>query len=217
MKILLTGFEPFGGEAINPAFEILKSLPDGIDNHEIIKRELPTSYQKSIDVIKAILDSERPDVVLSLGQAGGSFGLRVEKVGLNLRDANSPDNDGHRASHETIFEDGEIAYYSTLPVKAIVKKLIQNNIPASLSYSAGAYVCNNLMYALLYLGNKHYQNMRCGFIHVPYFPEQIMDKRNTFYMAPEEMTRGLEISVRAIIENKTDIDFIIDGRNDGES
>lgn len=217
MKILMTGFDPFGGEKINPSFEILKSLPDKIDSHEIIKRELPASYKQSITAIKAIMDTERPDVVLSLGQAGGSFGLRVEKVGLNLRDANVPDNDGHRASHEIIFDDGDIAYYSTLPVKAMVKKLIENNVPASVSYSAGSYVCNNLLYALLYFGEMHYKNMRCGFIHVPYFPEQVMNKRNTVYMAPEEMARGLEIAVRAIIENDKDIDFITPGRKDGES
>lgn len=217
MKILLTGFEPFGGEVINPAFEILKTLPDNIDGHEIVKREIPTSYKKSIQAMKEILEAERPDVTLSLGQAGGSFGLRVEKVGLNLRDANAPDNDGHRASHEEIFADGEIAYYSTLPVKAMVRKLIENDVPASLSYSAGSYVCNNVMYALLYFGDKHYKNMRCGFIHVPYFPAQIMDKRNTFYMAPEEMARGLELAVRAIIENDVDVDFIVDGRKDGEA
>jgi len=217
MKILLTGFEPFGGESINPAFEILKTLPDTIDGHEIIKREIPTSYKKSIEAIKSILDEVKPDVTLSLGQAGGSFGLRVEKVGLNLRDANVPDNDGHRASHEEIFADGEIAYYSTLPVKAMVKSLIENDVPASLSYSAGSYVCNNVMYALLYFGDKYYKSMRFGFIHVPYFPSQVLDKKNTFYMAPEEMTRGLLTAVRSIIYNEVDIDFIVDGRKDGVS
>jgi len=208
MKILLTGFEPFGGEIINPAYEVLKLLPDSIGTHNVIKRQIPTSYKDSIKSIVTLLESERPDAVLSLGQAGGAFGLRIEKVGLNLRDANSPDNDGHRASHETIFDDGEAAYYSSLPVKAIVKKLREDNIPASLSYSAGAYVCNNVLYSLLYLQQKRYKNMRCGFIHVPYFPEQIMNKIGTYYMAPEEMKRGLEVSIRAIIENTTDIDFI---------
>ena len=217
MKILLTGFEPFGGEVINPAFEILKSLPDKIGEHEIIKRELPTSYKKSIESVKSILDAEKPDVVLSLGQAGGAFGLRVEKVGLNLRDANAPDNDGHRASHEAIFDDGDIAYYSTLPVKAMVRDISKNSIPASLSYSAGSYVCNNLMYALLYFADKQYKNMRCGFIHVPYFPEQIMGKRNTFYMTSDEMSRGLLTAIHAVIENDADIDFISSGRKDGES
>ncbi|MCL2565424.1 MAG: pyroglutamyl-peptidase I [Defluviitaleaceae bacterium] len=208
MKILLTGFEPFGGETINPAYEVLKLIPDNIDGHDIIKREIPTSYKSSIKAVGELLESEKPDVVLSLGQAAGAFGLRVEKVGLNLRDANSPDNDDHRASHEVIFEGGETAYYASLPVKAIVKKLRENNIPANVSYSAGAYVCNNLLYALLYLNNKKYENMRCGFIHVPFFPEQIMGKNNIFYMTPDEMRRGIVLAVKAIIENKVDIDFI---------
>ena len=207
MKILLTGFEPFGGEKINPAFEILKSLPDSIDGHEILKRELPTSYKESTRAIESLLEAERPDVVLSLGQAGGSFGLVVEKVGLNLRDANAADNDGHLASHEIIYEDGNTAYYSTLPVKAMVKRIKESNVPASLSYSAGAYVCNNVLYTLLYLNQKHYKDMRCGFIHVPYFPEQIIEKRRVFYMTREEMHRGLMAAVSAIIENAEDIDF----------
>jgi len=208
MKILLTGFEPFGGEEINPSFEVLKLLPDNFCGHSLIKRQLPTSYEGSIKAAITLLEAERPDVVLSLGQAGGAYGLRVEKVGLNLRDANSPDNDGHRASHELIFDDGDTAYYSTLPVKAMVKKLRDSNIPASLSYSAGPYVCNNLLYALLYLQKKRYKNIRCGFIHIPYFPEQIMSKPGTYYMSPEEMKRGLEVSIKAIIENQVDIDFI---------
>ena len=208
MKILLTGFDPFGGETINPSYEVLKLLPDSISGHSLVKRQIPASYEESIKTMIALLEAERPDVVLSLGQAGGSFGLRVEKVGINLRDANSPDNDGHRASHEAIFNDGETAYFSSLPVKAMVKKLRENNIPASVSYSAGSYVCNNVLYSLLYLQKKRYTNMRCGFIHVPYFPEQIMDKKNTVYMAPEEMKRGLETAIKAIIENPADIDFI---------
>jgi len=208
MKILLTGFEPFGGETINPAFEILKTLPESIAGHTLLKHMLPTSYKESTKAITALVETEKPDVVLSLGQAGGCHGLVVEKVGLNLRDANAADNDGHTASHEIIFEDGDTAYYSTLPVKAIVKRVMENNVPATLSYSAGAYVCNNVLYTLLYLGQKYYKNMRCGFIHVPYFPQQIIGKRSTFYMAPEEMTRGLMAALMAIIENESDTDFI---------
>ena len=208
MKFLLTGFEPFGGEKINPAFEILKTLPESIGSCKLIKRELPTSYKGSVNMIESLLETEKPDVVLSLGQAGGSHGLVVEKVGINLRDANATDNDGHRASHEAIFKDGETAYFSTLPVKAMVTKIMESNVPASLSYSAGAYVCNNVLYTLLHLGKICYQDMRCGFIHVPYFPEQIIGKRSTFYMTPEEMTRGLMAALSAIAENDVDVDFI---------
>jgi len=208
MKILLTGFEPFGGEKINPAYEILKTLPESMDGYKLVKREIPTSFKESTKLIESLLEAEAPDVVLSLGQAGGSLGLVVEKVGLNLRDAESADNDGHRASHEIIYKDGETAYFSTLPVKAIVKKIRDSNVPASLSYTAGAYVCNNVLYTLLYLAKKRYKNMRCGFIHVPYFPEQIIGKRSTHYMTPEEMTRGLMAALLAITENSVDIDFI---------
>jgi len=198
MKILLTGFEPFGGEAINPAYEILKSLQSSINGHEIIKIQLPTSYIKSTKMLENIIEANRPDVVLSLGQAGGAFGLRVEKVGINLRDATSPDNDGHIANNEAIYSDGDTAYFSTLPVNDMRSKIIESGVPASISYSAGAYVCNNVLYTLLYLGQKIYKNMRCGFIHVPYFPEQILHKRETFYMTQEEMKRGLTAALLAI-------------------
>jgi len=209
MKILLTGFEPFGGESINPAFEILKLLPDSIGNAQLVKKEIPVSFQDSLVALEKIIDEEKPDVVLSLGQSGGAFGLRVEKVGLNLRESEAADNDGYRPSDEKIHEDGEVAYYASLPVKAMVKKIRKGNVPAFVSYSAGTYVCNNVLYGLLYLNDKKYANkIRCGFIHVPYFSQQIIGKRNTFYMAPEEMKRGIELAVNAILENESDIDFI---------
>ena len=125
--------------------------------------------------------------------------MQIEKVGLNLRDAKSPDNDGHIATDEVIFNDGDIAYYSNLPIKAMVESITSCDIPASISYSAGAYVCNNVLYTLLYLGQKTYTNMRSGFIHVPYFPQQILGKRNTFYMTQDEMKRGLEAAILAVI------------------
>ena len=209
MKILLTGFEPFGGESINPAFEILKLLPESIGGAQLIKREIPVSFEESLVAIEKIIAEETPDVVLSLGQSGGAFGLRVERVGLNLRESEKADNYGHRPSNEKIHDDGEVAYYASLPVKAMVKRLREGNVPAFVSYSAGTYVCNNVLYGLLYLNETKYSGrMKCGFIHVPYFSQQIMEKRNTFYMAPEEMKRGIELAVNAILENETDIDFI---------
>ena len=202
MKILLTGFEPFGGESINPAFEILKLLPDTIGEAKLVKRELPVSFKESLVVLEKTIEDEKPDAVLCLGQSGGAFGLRVERVGLNLRDSKSADNDGYLPSDEIIHVNGEVAYYSSLPVKAMVKKLREGNIPAFASYSAGTYVCNNVLYGLLHLNKTKYNDrMKCGFIHVPYFSQQIMEKRNTFYMAPEEMKRGIELAVDAILEN----------------
>ena len=209
MKILLTGFEPFGGESINPAFEILKLLPDNIGEAVLVKREIPVSFRESLIALDKIIEEEKPDVVLSLGQSGGAFGLRVEKIGLNLKESESADNDGYRPSNEKIHEDGEIAYYASLPVKAMVKRIRGGDVPAFVSYSAGTYVCNNVLYGLLYLNDTKYNGkMRCGFIHVPYFSSQIMGRKNTFYMAPEEMKRGIELAVNAILENETDIDFI---------
>ena len=201
MKVLLTGFEPFGGESINPAFEILQDLPDAIEGHEIVKREIPTSYKASIRAIEALLEAETPDVVISLGQAGGNMGLHIEKVGLNLRDAGVADNDGHLAEDEVIFPDGDTAYYATVPVRAMVERVRAENIPAAISYSAGAYVCNNVLYALLYLAKTRYIGMRCGFIHVPYFPEQVMGKGRVFYMTKEEMARGLMAAIGAVAAN----------------
>lgn len=205
MKILVTGFDPFGGESINPALEAVKKISNNIDGVEIIKIEVPTVFKKSIDTLDKAMEEHKPDVVLCVGQAGGRFDITPEKVAINLDDARIKDNEGNNPIDELIFKDGETAYFSSLPVKAIVKNIKENNIPSSVSYSAGTFVCNHIMYGLLYLIDKKYKNVKGGFIHVPFIPSQVLEKKNMPSMALEDITKGLEFALKAIIENKEDI------------
>ena len=170
MKILLTGFEPFADEKINPSWEAVKRIESKIKNCKIFKVKIPTVFNKAIDVLKKKMEDIDPDVVLSIGQAGGETDIRVERVAININDARISDNEGNEPVDATIFEDGKNAYFSNLPIKAVVQKIQDDGIPAHVSNSAGTFVCNNLMYGLLYLAEKKYNNIRGGFIHVPFIP-----------------------------------------------
>lgn len=176
MKILITGFDPFGGESVNPAFEAVKLLPDTIAGAQIIKQEVPTEFGRAGEVLEAAMNASKPDVVICIGQAGGRSAITPEKVGINIMDGRIPDNSGYQPVDVTIREDGETAYFTSLPVKAMVQKMKDAGIPAALSYTAGSYVCNYLMYTLLYLIDKKFPGVRGGFIHVPYAMEQVVNK-----------------------------------------
>lgn len=206
MKILVTAFDPFGGERINPALEAVKLMRDQIEGAEIVKLEIPTVFHKSIEKVKAAILSENPDVVLSIGQAGGRFEVTPERVAINVDDARIPDNEGNQPLNQPIFENGEPAYFATLPVKAIVEAIQTEGLPASLSNSAGTFVCNHIMYGVLYHISKMGKPIRAGFIHVPFTPEQVA-KRPT--PAPSlsavDICRALEAAVAAIVRNESDI------------
>lgn len=205
MKILITGFDPFGGEAVNPAFEAVKLVADTIKGAQIIKLEIPTVFTRSSDVVEAAILQHQPDVVLNVGQAGGRSHMTVEKVAINLAEARIPDNDGEQPLGTKLREDGETAYFATIPVKAIVQHMKDNGIPASVSYTAGTYVCNSIMYHVLYLTATKYPGIRAGFIHVPYATVQAVDKPvGTPFMSLTEIARALELAVEAIIDNKDD-------------
>ena len=178
MKILVTGFDPFGGEPINPAIESVKRLPDNIEGAEIIKLEIPTVRKKSLEKIEKAINEHNPDVILSIGQAGGRFDISIERVGINLDDFRIPDNEGNQIIDEPVFPDGENSYFVKLPVKSMVQNVQKNNIPASVSYTAGTFVCNHVLYGVLYLIEKKYKGKKSGFIHIPFLPQQVVDKRN---------------------------------------
>ena len=205
MKILITGFDPFGGESINPALEAVKKLPDTILGQEIIKIEIPTVFRKSLEKIEENIQKHNPYVVISVGQAGGRFGVTPERVAINIDDARIKDNEGNQPIDISIYEDGENAYFSNLPIKAMVKEMNDNGIPASVSNTAGTFVCNHVMYGILYLIDKKYPNIRGGFIHVPYIPSQVTTKPNTPSMSIDDIAKGLELSIKAVIENSSDI------------
>lgn len=206
MKIMITGFDPFGGESVNPAYEAIKLLPDEIGGAQMIKLEVPTVFDKAGEVLEAGIKAHQPDAVICVGQAGGRSGMTVEKVAINFQDARITDNEGMQPVDKVIKEDGETAYFATIPVKAMVANMRKNGIPAFVSYTAGTFVCNDLMYSLLYLIDKKYPHIRGGFIHVPYAMEQTVDKPiGTASMSLESIAKGLEYSVMAVVENSEDI------------
>lgn len=154
MKILVTGFDPFGGETVNPAYEAVKLLPDTIAGAQIIKLQVPTRFALSGTVLEAAVNEHRPDAVICVGQAGGRSAITPERVAINLADASIPDNAGDQPVDEPIRKDGAPAYFTSLPVKAMVQKMRAAGIPAALSYTAGSFVCNSLM---LYAALSHRQ------------------------------------------------------------
>lgn len=201
MKILITGFDPFGGEKVNPSYEAVKLLPDKINGATIIKRQIPTVFRKSIEEIEKLIEEANPNIVISVGQAGGRAEVNIERVAINIDDARIKDNEGNQPIDEVIFEDGENAYFSNLPIKAMVEKIKEGGIPACISNSAGTFVCNHIMYGLLYLIDKKYPHIKGGFIHVPYLPEQVVDKRNMPSMSLDNIKKALILAIEAIIEN----------------
>ena len=205
MKVLITGFDPFGGEKINPAWEAVRALPDNIDGIEVVKLQIPTVFKKSAKKLSENIDSVKPDVVICVGQAGGRYEFSVERVAINIDDGRIPDNDGYQPVDSPVFEDGENAYFSTLPIKAIVEEVKKVGIPAAVSNTAGTYVCNHIMYSLLYYLNKNNLNIKGGFIHVPFIPEQVVEKKNTPYMELARITKALEISIKAIRDYEKDL------------
>ena len=205
MKVLITGFEPFGGEKINPSFEAVKKLENKICDADIVKAQIPTVFHRSIEELEKLINAEQPDVVICVGQAGGRFDISIERVAINIDDARIADNDGNKPVDEPVFKDGENAYFASLPIKAMVEEIKKANIPASISNTAGTYVCNHIMYGLLYLLDKKYPKIRGGFIHVPFITEQIIDKPNIPYMEISKITEGLTLAIKGAVENKADL------------
>lgn len=205
MKVLITGFDPFGGEAINPAWEAVNALPREIDGIEIIKVQIPTVFKKSAQKLFETIDTVKPDAVICVGQAGGRFDFNVERIAINVDDARIPDNEGKQPIDEKIFEDGENAYFATLPIKAMVEEARKAGVPASVSNTAGTFVCNHIMYSLLYYLSRNNLNIRGGFIHVPYIAQQVIGKKNMPFMELTTITKGLEASIRALKDNQVDI------------
>lgn len=202
MKLLLTAFDPFGGDAINPALEAVKLVNPKVGEFDIVKLEVPTVFGKSIDKVAQAIESEKPDAVLCIGQAGGRFEITPERVAINIDDARIKDNEGNQPVDTKIFEDGESAYFTTLPIKAMVKAIKDAGLPASVSNTAGTFVCNHLMYGVLYTLAKKYPHIKGGFTHVPFIPEQVVNRTPVApYMALDDIRRGLEAAIKAIGEN----------------
>ncbi len=202
MKVLITGFMPFGGESTNPAYEAVKLLPDFIDDIEIIKKEISVVFGKCIRELEKHIIEHSPDVVLCVGQAGGRAGISVEKVAINLREARIPDNDGNQPVDKKIIEDGPDAYFAKLPIKNMVLAMQNESVPSHISYTAGTYVCNDIMYGLLHLINTKYNHLQGGFIHVPFSAKQASTKAaNVPSMPLDLISKGLYTAIKALKAN----------------
>ena len=169
-KMLITGFEPFGGETTNPSWDALALLSDVVGDFELTKLEIPVVFGVAADTVIKRAEEIGADVILCIGQAGGRDAVTPEMIGINLRYATIPDNLGNEPRDEKILNLGENAYFTTLPVRKIADAICEKKIPSKVSYSAGAYVCNDVIYSLL----AHFDNTktRVGFIHVPYSTDQ---------------------------------------------
>lgn len=208
MKVLLTGFEPFGGESNNPSAEAVlqlcsQSAPAGVSWQALT---LPVEFKRSGDLLRDAISQLRPDLVICVGQAGGRAALCLEQVAINLLEARIPDNSGWQPSGEAVVNGGPAAYFSNLPLKAIRAQLQQSGIPTQISYTAGTYVCNALMYQLLHsLATRPNQPVRGGFIHIPYSPEQVATKPDTASMSITTVVAGLRQLVMCCQHHQTDI------------
>ena len=205
MKILVTGFDPFGGEKINPAIESVKRLPEVIGGAQIVKLEIPTVVHQSLAVIREAIRKEDPDMILSIGQAGGRPDITVERVGINVDDCRIADNAGNQPVDEPIYPEGPDAYFVTLPIKAMVKAMQEAGIPASVSNSAGTFVCNHVTYGVRYLIETEFPGKRSGFIHIPYLPSQAPTKKGMPSMELDTIVKGLIVAIEAMIEHQEDV------------
>ena len=200
MKILVTGFDPFGGETVNPAYEAVKMLPEQIAGAEIIKLEIPTVFSKSSVAVEEGIQKYNPDIVINVGQAGGRSHMTIEQVAINLADARIPDNAGEQPLNEALQPDGDTAYFATIPIRAMVKHVQEHGLPCSISYTAGTYVCNCVMYNVLYMTQKKYPNIKAGFIHVPFATSQLIGKpATTPGMSLTEFEKSLEYAIEAVV------------------
>ena len=191
-KLLITGFEPFGGEEINPSWEAVSRLPDEIGGYALTKQLIPVVFGKSAECVIKAASELAPDVILCIGQAGGRNAITPELVGINLRNGSIPDNDGYKPCDEPCIPDGACAYFSSLPVRKMAEAIKSAGIPSQVSYSAGTYVCNDVIYTLL----AHFEGSgtRVGFIHIPYSKDQKKEPS----MALDQIIRGLTIAIETM-------------------
>ena len=198
MKIIVTGFEPFGNETVNPSWEAVKALPDVAAGVELVKLELPVVYDTCGSLIGQAIAAHEPAAVMLVGQAGGRSCITPEFVAINQRDGIA-DNSGKAYSGTKIAYNGPDAFFSTLPVRKMVERMNEAGIPAKLSYTAGTYVCNNLMYEALRLTEE--TETICGFVHIPFSSEQAAAHGGSYpSMETALCTRGLMKCLEAVIE-----------------
>ncbi|MEG1732464.1 MAG: pyroglutamyl-peptidase I [Longicatena sp.] len=200
MKVLVTGFDPFGNDVINPSYESVKRLPSKIANADIIKLEIPTIAQTSLKMLKEAIQKYKPDIVINVGVAKGRGDISVERVGINVDNFSICDNAHNQIIEEPIFLDGPDAYFSNLPIQEMVKAMNEANIKASISNSAGTFVCNHVLYGVRYLIEHEFLHVKSGFIHVPCLCEQVGNEENIPSMELFDMVKGLTIAISTCVK-----------------
>jgi pyroglutamyl-peptidase len=200
--VLITGFDPFGGSATNPSWHAVRAL-DGrvVGGHRIVGAEIPTVFGAALARLGELLQAHRPRLVIGTGQAGGRAALSLERVAINVNDARIPDNAGAQPVDTPVVDGGPDAYFTTLPIKAMLQALLQEGINAEVSQTAGTFVCNHAFYGLMHLlAQPAWEGVRGGFVHVPWLPEQGQPS-----MRLDEIVRGLELAIGVALATQTDI------------
>jgi pyroglutamyl-peptidase len=203
--VLVTGFDAFCGEAVNPSWQVCERLPRELAGLRVETCRLPCEFGRATQAACEAMERLKPALVVCLGQAGGRAHLSVERVAINVNDARIADNAGARPIDEAIEAQGPPAYFATLPIKAMVEAMHVAGVPAEVSNSAGTYVCNHVMYGVLHWIAAHGGGARAGFIHVPYSEEQVLDKPAIAAMSVETMAKGVEAAIIAAHRHPSDV------------
>ncbi|WP_426397805.1 pyroglutamyl-peptidase I [Ralstonia sp. R-29] len=204
--VLVTGFDPFENEPVNPSWEAVRTLDgQGIAGADIMARQLPTVFGESNKVLGKLLQTLHPDVVIAVGQAGGRAEMSIERIAINVDDARIADNAGKQPIDVAIEHDGPAAYFSTLPIKAIVRDLRAGGIPAAVSQTAGTFLCNHVFYGLMHAIARQKLPTRGGFLHIPYLPSQAAKHPGQPSMAHDVLVAGLRIVIETTLRNAQDI------------
>ncbi len=199
MKILFTGFTPFGGETVNPSWEAVRQMADRLGDIIVLKQNIPTAFGEAAKEVAGAVRRYEPDAVICVGESGGRARIEIEKVAVNYRNASIPDNLGACPQDEPVCAGGPAAYFATVPVRKIAADICAQGIPACVSYSAGTYVCNDTFYSLMRLIDVEGLSVKGGFIHVPYLPEQAVGKgAGTPSMALPLIVKALETAAAAV-------------------
>ncbi len=205
MKALITGFEPFAGDKINPSSLAVARLKKRIAGVAVHTAQLPASYARSAIVLRGAIVETRPDIVLCVGLAGGRAELCLERVAINVQDARIRDNDGKQPIDKPVIANGPAAHFASLPIKACVSAMRKAGLPAIVSNTAGTFVCNHIFYSLMDFVARHQLAMRGGFLHVPYAPEQAASLAGAPSMAVDDIARGIEIIVSVSAARTSDL------------
>lgn len=206
--VLVTGFEPFGGETVNPSWEVVSQLEGSIiDRCRVVTRQLPCVFGESLSVLNAAIDELNPAVVIAVGQAGGRVDVTVERVAINVDDARIPDNRGQQPIDVAIVPGGPAAWFTRLPIKAMVAAMRERGIPASVSQTAGTFVCNHVMYGLLHKISENAE-VKGGFIHIPYLPEQAAAHAGAPSMAAQTVKAALIVAIEVALRQTADVKIV---------